>query len=98
MYGKVGRLVENAHRGFALVHILAARASGAGELYFEIIRLELDFITRNECRKHLDESEARLPLRIRVEGRLAHEPMHARFVFEPAVHARTSDLEHHVPI
>ena len=90
--------MQDAHGRLAFIHILPARASGAGELYFQIVRLELNFFGRKQSRQYFDERKGGLTFRVRIKGRLPHESVYARLVPKAPIHARSGYLQHEVAV
>ena len=88
------RDVRQSHRGARLVHVLAAGARRAEHIHPDVLVADLDVDLVVDHRIHERRREARVPSRLRVERRDAHEAMHACFRLEEAVGVQALDLEH----
>ena len=77
--------VGDAHRRFGLVDVLAARARGAIRVDAAVALVDVDLDAVVDHRIDPNAREARVPARVRIERRDAHQPMHARFGLQPAV-------------
>ncbi len=70
---------------FGLVDVLAARARGAIRVDAAVALVDVDLDAVVDHRIDPDGGEARVPARVRIERRDAHQAMHARFGLQPAV-------------
>ena len=70
---------------FGLVDVLPARARGAISVDAAVAFVDVDLDAVVDDRIDPDGSEARVAARVRVVGRDADEPVHARFRLQPAV-------------
>src|SRR3954463_16035850 len=80
-----GRVVGDADGGIGGVDVVTARARGPIRVDPAVGFLDLDVDAVVDHRIDPDGGEARVPARVRIEGRDAHETMHARLGLEPAI-------------
>ena len=85
VHGDAGRDVRDAHGGLGLVDVLAAGAARAHDVDAQVLLVDLDLDGLVDVRVDEDAGERGVPARLRVEGRDAHQPVHARLGAQPAV-------------
>ena len=81
----------DAHRAVGLVDVLAAGARGAVGVDAQILVVDLDLDLVVDHRIDPDRGEAGVAPRVRVEGRDAHQPVHAALGLEPAIGVGAAD-------
>ena len=89
-----GRDVGEPHRGFGLVDVLAAGAAASASCRCArrlLVDVDLDAVV--DHRIDLDAGERRVPARVGIERRDAHQPVHAVLGLEPAVGVAALDLD-----
>ena len=91
--GDTGRDMRQAHRGFGLVDVLAAGAAGAHRVGAHVAFIDLDLDAVVDHRVDVDTGKRRMPPRIGVERRDAHEAVHAVLALEPAIGIAALDLD-----
>jgi hypothetical protein len=72
-----GRAVRDPYGGVGLVDVLPAGTGGAVGVDLQVVLVDLDVAALLDDRGHLDAGERGLTAVGRVEGREAHEPVHA---------------------
>ena len=77
--------VRDAHRGVGGVDVLAAGAGGAIGVDAHVLLVDLDVDVVVDRRIDPDGGEAGVPARVGIEGRDAHQPVHAAFGLQPAI-------------
>ena len=77
---------------FGLVDVLAAGAARSHDVGTYIVLIDVDLDAVVDHRKDHDAGERRMPARIGIEWRDAHQPMYAVFAFEPAIGVVALDL------
>src|SRR5205807_1302234 len=87
------RHVGDADRAVGLVDVLPAGSGGAIGVDAQILVLDLDFDLLVDDRIDPDRGKARMPPRVRVEGRDAHEAVDAAFSLQPAIGIDPADLD-----
>ena len=85
--------VHDAHRGIGHVDVLAAGAARAERIDAQIVRLDIDLDLVVHLRVDEDGGERRVPPRIGVERRDAHQAMHADLGLQHAVGVVAVDFE-----
>jgi len=85
--------VRDAHGGVGLVDVLSARAGSAVGVDAQVGRVDLDVDRVVHFRIHEQRRERGMAAVGRVEGRLAHEAVHAGFGAQVAVGVFTLDLD-----
>ena len=85
--------VPDAHGGLDLVHVLPALAAAAIGVHLDVGFVDLDRRALRQFGHDIDAGEGGVPAFVRVEGRDAHEPMHAALGGEIAEGIFAGDLE-----
>ena len=86
--------MDQTNGGRRLVDVLAARAGGAVDLHFNVLGPDLDILgIVGDLGDDLDRGERRLPPRVGVERRHAHQPVDAILALEQAVGIRALDQD-----
>ena len=80
-----GRDMGDAHGGIGRVDVLAAGARGAVGVDPAVGLLDLDLDAVVDHRIDPDGGEARVAARVGIEGRDAHQPVHAGLGLQPAI-------------
>ena len=96
LHDDTGRHVRDPHRGVGLVDVLTARARCAVRVDAQVGRVDLDFDRIVDFRVHEHRRERRVAAARRVERRLAHEAVDARFGAQEAVRVFARDLDRRV--
>ncbi len=76
--------MRHAHGGVGGVHVLAALAAGAVRVDAQVVELQVDVNGLVDLRRNIDRRERGVPSLGLVEGRDAHQPMHAAFAGQHA--------------
>ena len=93
LHDDAGRQVGDAHRGIGLVDVLAARARGAKRVDAQVGGIDLDFDRLVDFGIDEHAGERGMAARVRIEGALAHQAVHAGFGAQVAVGVVASDLD-----
>ena len=93
LHHDAGGHVGDADGALGLVDVLAAGAAGAHGVDAEIGFLDLDVDVLVDHRIDPDRGEAGVAARLAVEGRDAHQPVHAALGLEPAIGVVAADLD-----
>src|SRR5690606_30751839 len=85
--------VGDAHRRLGLVDVLATGARGAVDVGPEVGRIDLDVDVVVDLGRHEHRGEAGVAAVVRIEPRLAYQPVHPGLGLEPAVGVLALDPE-----
>jgi len=80
-----GRDVSDANRGFHLVHVLPAFATGAVSVHLQFHGRDDNFTAFLDLGDHIHAGETCVPALVRIKRRDPHEPVHAAFGFAEAI-------------
>src|SRR5262245_22526396 len=87
--------VRNAHGRIGNVDVLAAGAARTISVYTQILLVDLDFDVLVNLRINEQRSERRVPARVLIERRDAHQSVHAGFGGEQSICVFTLDFNGH---
>src|SRR5207342_3112571 len=89
----VGGHVRDAHGRFGLVDVLAAGAGTAVDVGAQVGRIDIDLDVVVDFRADEHRGEAGVAAVVGIEGRLAHQPVHADLGLQPAEGVLALDAE-----
>ena len=84
--------MRNAHGGLGAVYVLAARTARAVHVDPKVGRIHLDIDVVVHLGRHEHRRERGVPAITRVEGRLAHQSVHAGLGAQPAIGVLANDV------
>jgi len=93
LHHDAGGEVRDAHGGIRHIDVLAAGAGGAEGVDAQVVQLDIDLDLVVHLRVDEHRSERGVPPRVGVEGRDAHQPVHADLRLQQAVSVVAVDLE-----
>ncbi len=88
-----GGQVGDADGGVGAVDVLAAGTRGTVGVDLQVALVDVDLDPVVDHGEHPDAGEAGVPPRLAVEGRDAHQAVHAGFGLEPAIGVEADDLD-----